>query len=261
MRLIKIYVGYFFLLILIVSGFFLRPESAFASHSWGEYHWARTANPFSLKIGDNLSTGWKPYLGKTITDWSLSSVVDMATVSGATTSRKCRPTNGRDEVCNYTFGKNGWLGIAQIWVSGNHITQGIIKVNDTYFNTTAYNTPAWRNLVMCQEVGHTIGLDHQDENFDNVPLGTCMDYTRDPSASQQPNQHDYDQLELIYLHLDTFATPRSSRNRLPAALSSRDYEDKSEWGNKERDNGRIARFRRDFDGGHRLFTFIVWAKE
>ena len=51
------------------------------------------------------------------------------------------------------------------------------EVNDTYFNTAKYNTPVWRNLVMCQEVGHTLGLDHQDEIFDNVNLGTCMDYT------------------------------------------------------------------------------------
>jgi hypothetical protein len=40
-------------------------------------------------------------------------------------------------------------------------------VNDTYFNTPKYDTSAWRNLVMCQEVGHTLGLDHQDEDFDN----------------------------------------------------------------------------------------------
>jgi hypothetical protein len=40
---------------------------------------------------------------------------------------------------------------------------------------------------MCQEVGHTFGLDHQDENFNNTNLGTCMDYTNDPSTNQHPN--------------------------------------------------------------------------
>ena len=28
---------------------------AVANHSWGNYHWARTANPFTLKLGDNVS--------------------------------------------------------------------------------------------------------------------------------------------------------------------------------------------------------------
>lgn len=39
-----------------------------------------------------------------------------------------------------------------------------------------------RCLVTCQEVGHTFGLDHRDENFDNGNLGTCMDYTNDPGT-------------------------------------------------------------------------------
>jgi len=83
------------------------------------------------------------------------------------------------EVCNAAYGTNGWLGVAQIWVSRRHIVQGTTKVNDTYFSTGKYNTPAWRQMVMCQEVGHTFGLVHQDENFNNTNLGTCMDYTND----------------------------------------------------------------------------------
>jgi hypothetical protein len=72
---------------------------------------------------------------------------------------------------NSRYGQNGWLGLAQIWVSGNHITQATTKVNETYFNMPQYDTPAWRRLVMCQEVAHDFGLDHQDETFDNPNLG------------------------------------------------------------------------------------------
>ena len=32
---------------------------ASANHSWGNYHWARTANPFTVKLGDNLTGDWK----------------------------------------------------------------------------------------------------------------------------------------------------------------------------------------------------------
>ena len=33
-----------------------------------------------------------------------------------------------------------------------------------------------------------------------------MDYTNDPSTNQQPNAHDYQQLEAIYAHLDSTST-------------------------------------------------------
>lgn len=26
------------------------------AHAWGTYHWARTANPFALKLGDNVTS-------------------------------------------------------------------------------------------------------------------------------------------------------------------------------------------------------------
>ncbi|MEP7130556.1 MAG: hypothetical protein ABI770_05450 [Sphingomicrobium sp.] len=92
-----------------------------------------------------------------------------------------------------------------------------MKLNDTYFNSAQYNTPAWRNLVSCQEVGHTYGLDHQDETFDNYNLGTCMDYTNAPSggvvggfnygpSNVAPNAHDYSELSTIYSHLDSTTT-------------------------------------------------------
>lgn len=50
-------------------------EPAAANHSWGGYHWARTSNPFTLKVGDNVSAAWDGYLDEAITDWSVSSVL------------------------------------------------------------------------------------------------------------------------------------------------------------------------------------------
>jgi len=176
-----------------------------ASHSWGGYHWARQSNPFALKLGDNVSGVWDGNLALASSDWSQSAVLDTTIVTGQAKGN-CRPTKGRVEVCNKKYGFNGWLGVAQIWLSGSHITQGVVKMNDSYMNSAPYNTNAWRQLVMCQEVGHTIGLDHQDENFGNANLSTCMDYTNDPSTNQHPNQHDYGQLVTIYSHLDSSTT-------------------------------------------------------
>jgi len=62
--------------------------------------------------------------------------------------------------------------------------------------------------VICQEIGHTFGLDHQ--STDGTSLNTCMDYYHNTSASDtkstHPNQHDYDELVTIYTHLDSTTT-------------------------------------------------------
>ena len=66
-----------------------------ASHSWNGYHWARTSNPFTLKVGDNVDTNWDAFLDVAIADWGASSVLNLTEVPGGTTSRSCRPTSGR----------------------------------------------------------------------------------------------------------------------------------------------------------------------
>lgn len=225
------------------------------SHSWGGYHWARTSNPFTLDVGDNVTSQWDSYLNTTVTDWSKSTVLDMSKVAGAATGRRCKGNQGRVEVCNATYGNNGWLGVASISISGSHITQGTVKLNDTYFNTARYNTPAWRNLVSCQEVGHTLGLDHQDENFDNANLNTCMDYTSDPSSNQHPNAHDYDMLQTIYQHTDSSTTVAAS---LPTGAG----DSAAEWGQlvASSANGKQEMYVREHPHGE-VFTFVIWADE
>jgi hypothetical protein len=228
-----------------------------ASHSWNGYHWARMSNPFTLKVGDNVSSTWDTYLDTSISDWNASRVLDLTKVTGAAKGRRCRPTSGRIEVCNATYGNNGWLGLASINVSGKHITAGTTKVNDTYFNTAKYNTPAWRNLVMCQEIGHDFGLDHQDEDMGNPNLGTCMDYTNNPETNQHPNQHDFDQLEEIYSHLDSTTTVDASAARLPQVSDA-----PSSWGQLvagSRASGRST-YVRDFGQGQHVVTHVIWAR-
>lgn len=250
---------------LVITALVFFASAAFAeipeteNHSWNGYHWARTANPFNLKLGDNVSSTWDPILATTSSDWSQSTVLDTTIVTGLANPKNCRPTNGRVEVCNATYGNTGWLGVAQIWITGGtHITQGTVKLNDTYFNTPTYNTTAWRNLVSCQEVGHTLGLDHQDTNFSNANLGTCMDYTNNPSTNQHPNQHDYDQLAAIYSHPDSTTTVSSAR---PSAMDEIDLAGPAQWGHvlRESPDGRSALYELDFGDGHKVFTFVIWA--
>lgn len=245
----------------------LLPKQTYASHSWGNYHWARTTNPFTLKLGDNVTPTWDGHLATAAADWSVSNVLDLAVVAGSANPKNCRPSSGRVEVCNAKYGKNGWLGIAQIWASGAHIVQGVTKLNDTYFNTATYNSSAWRNLVMCQEVGHTIGLDHQDETFTNANLNTCMDYTNNPESNQYPNAHDYEELEIIYAHLDGLTTVGQTSAQLAqsgffkdANVSEEIVDEPGSWGQLVRQTGRIAVYERDFGAGRKLLTHVIWAE-
>ena len=231
-----------------------------ATHSWGGYHWARTSNPFTLKLGDNVSTQWDSVLATTSSDWSQSTVLDTVVVPSGKNPRTCKATLGRVEVCNTTYGNNGWLGIASIWLSGGHIAQGTVKLNDTYFNTPTYNTLAWKNLVSCQEVGHTLGLTHQDEDFTNPNLGTCMDYANDPSTNQHPNQHDYDMLEQIYAHLDS--TPTVGQNKNSNGFQDTPLEDVKDFGKEiaTSKDGRSSVFEKDLGNGHKVLTHVFWVE-
>lgn len=230
------------------------PLAAQANHSWNGYHWARTANPFTLQLGNNLSSSWQPYLSTTSADWSVSDVLDTSVVSGNKAPRTCKPTLGRVEVCNATYGSNGWLGLAQIWVNGDHITQGTVKMNDTYMNRSPYNTAAEKNHVMCQEVGHTLGLGHQDET--GLSLGTCMDYSQS-LASQHPNQHDYDELSAIYGHLDAVTTLASSPAAALAAQASSEH-----WGHLVRRSAQdtFEVYESDLGNNQKLLTYVTKAK-
>lgn len=236
------------------------PASVSATHSWGGYHWARTTGEFTLKLGDNVSSAWDAYLATTSTDWSVSSVLDTTIVKGGSRSVKlCDATAGQVQVCDARYGNNGWLGVASIWASGTHITKATVKLNDTYFNTASYNTPAWRNLVSCQEVGHTFGLAHQDEVFDNPNLGTCMDYTSNPESNQHPNDHDYEELALIYAHLDSTTTVAAASASTPAAAGSRGAP--AAWGRLVQitNHGHGAWFLRDLGAGNVILTHVFWA--
>ncbi|HEY4501638.1 MAG TPA: hypothetical protein VJJ20_01050 [Candidatus Paceibacterota bacterium] len=243
--------------------FMAGAQEASASHSWGGYHWARTANPLKISLGDNVGSAWDSYLQTASTDWSQSLVIDTAIVpTKSNKPRTCRAVAGRVEVCNALYGSTGWLGIATVWASGSHITQATVRLNDTYYRTAKYNTPAWKQFVVCQEIGHTFGLAHQDESFSNANLGSCMDYTNLPDTNQHPNSHDYAQLESIYAHLDTSNTTTQQKASAPAATDT----DPSSWGRAARSErperpGRESVFENTLQNGDKVFTFVVWADD
>jgi len=251
-------------------------SATFASHAWGNYHWERSNNPFNVDLGDNIDSTWRNHLYLASGDWNVSDVLGTTVIPGSTSPRRCKAELGNVQVCNETYGFNGWLGLASISVSGDHITAGYVKLNDSYFNSSTYGTSAWRQMVVCQEIGHTFGLDHQDEDFNNPNLGTCMDYTNDPSTNQQPNQHDYDELDSIYSHLDSSSVgggggnggsgcnPKSPKcNGASAAdlLASIEMNGPAQWGRLVSQHGPQEVYELDFGGGRKVITFVTWTLE
>ena len=254
MRTNKVRFVVMFVLIAMLAAF---PLSAGATHAWGNYHWARTSNPFTIKVVDSMTTSWDDNLDVAISDWNSSSVMNVVKEAGSdtsTTRKRCPAVSGKVRACNAAYGNNGWLGLAQIWASGSHITQGTAKMNDSYLASASY-TETNRQHVICQEIGHDWGLTHQDES--GADLNTCMDYSN-ALDNPHPNSHDYSMLETIYAHLDSTTTIAAT----PPGFANADVHAQENWGTKvsESADGRTALFVRDFGDGFRIFTFVTWAR-
>ena len=248
---------------------------AHATHSWGGYHWARATPQFTLKLGNNMTTTyWPGHLAQTSSDWNSGNSAVLTAIVAGTAGKRCSMVAGTTQVCNGTYGSNGWLGLASINISGGtHITQGSAKMNDTYFNTSTYNNPNERLHVVCQEVAHTFGLDHQ--STDGSSQNSCMDYFSNTGAnatstlSTKPNAHDFAQLNLIYAHLDSTSTVAMIAAQVAAfsqgaAAAGRDIsDDPQSWGQLVRQsaNGRSSHYERENGDGSRNVTHVYWTLE
>jgi hypothetical protein len=111
---------------------------------------------------------------------------------------------------------------------------------------------------MCQEIGHTFGLGHQDES--GADLNTCMDYSN-ALDNPSPNQHDFQQLQSIYSHLDSTTTVGFS------AFVLNEFGDDPDaphnWGRlvSQSANGRSSYYLRDNLNGTKKATHVFWTRE
>ena len=151
----------------VVAAFF--SAAGFAQHSWNGFHWARSTPSYDLKVVNSTTPDWDSHLGPAIDDWSSSLVVSLLVEAGTTRDRarlRCRAPKDAVRVCNYAYGINGWLGVTGVSVDPeSHIVSGYTKLNDSYFQS--YKYVDWKQAVACHELGHDLGLDHQDEIHDN----------------------------------------------------------------------------------------------
>jgi hypothetical protein len=266
---------------------------------WGGYHW-KNGQSRTIQINTAVSGEWtrdpaaggENYIQGAFDDWDEQatggkSPLDLTgPVVSAANPKTCKAIPDQVLVCNAKYGFTGWLGIASVWPDAEkHITKATTKLNDSYFASGKYNTPAWRRLVSCQEVGHDFGLGHQNEVFDNENVGSCMDYTNAPAggivggfnygpSNERPHISDWDLLKSrIYGANENHATTTNfavrtlgqSGRSLPAAAADADIpgDGPAQWGRAIHFDakGRPDVFERDVGGGVRKVTHVFWTLE
>jgi len=155
-----------------------------------------------LDVGVNLTPRFAEHLPGVLADLSdprFGNPVRLTAVPGAgKNDGECPHVVGRIEICNLNLGETGGNGFLVIDFDENgFMLAAVAIINDFYFPG-----PPWedelihtedRILILCHELGHAIGLDHQDES--GKSLGTCMDYSGD---AYRLNAHDYIQLARQY---------------------------------------------------------------
>ncbi len=159
---------------LALAGAFAFPASA----DIGPFKW-RAHAPFTMTIVSSVAD---PALQSALTasmgDWSASSVVDM--VYGP------QPKRGIYVKVVESY-NSGWNGLTVISNDHGYIVGATIYLNRT--NTDQFSQ-TFKQHVVCQELGHALGLDHQDGVMDS-----CMGPNAD---APHPNARDFADLEAMY---------------------------------------------------------------
>jgi len=163
------------------------------SHNWGTLAWP--AENYHLTIKNNAdSRVWDESLTLAIEDWNnLGTALTLEEVGGGEYY----------DIQVIDKDSNAWLGLAEIWTSEEtgYIARGRVSMSTLLLS--GYSSEAIRH-VMCQELGHILALGH-------IVGNTCMDdcsayaprsgdklQCLDTPDKVSPNEHDREQLVLLY---------------------------------------------------------------
>ena len=201
----------------MVSGLLLSNE-VLAEHRWNGYHWPGTGTR-TLHLENQAGAEYQ--VDDVVDDWNgLNAPVQLV-------------VDGGSNVVVRSKNMNAWyLGLAEIRVdTSGHILEGRVTLNDRYLKEGNLYGYDWadRKAVLCQEVGHILGLDHVHDQTD-----TCMNdqlaltgeneqVSPSQLAGTTPNAHDGQELNAIYSHDDGGGDGGSGGNGGPPCSKNPDH--------------------------------------
>jgi hypothetical protein len=151
------------------------------AHGWNSYHWR----------SDRLNPAVKDRTSDTLYDVP----AEVAEWSGLETPIQPAMAGRKGNITIKESSNIFWLGMARIFIDDEgHITRGEVQLNTRLL---AGYGPAAAEHVLCQELGHVLGLDHQRDASDS-----CMNDQLKLGDATSPNSHDVEELWAIYDHAD-----------------------------------------------------------
>lgn len=175
--------------------------AAAADHAWyvdgRPVHWASTVDPAVIDLGDNLDDPvWDDLRFVPSWVWSATTLpsgeLGLSPYLRVSTRPGGLPSN-EVEMYDDFYGANGWVGQATLNYidSEGHIRGATIELNRSYLLTQRE-----KHAAINHEVGHTLGLTHQD--------GTVMCAVL--CGIENPVAHDYEVLDSVNSHIDAYDT-------------------------------------------------------
>ena len=178
-------------------------------------HWYQEEYQAPIFILDGTLGPWSKELKKAAAIWSQSIKINISVIRSPKkllTGEACWDSeiSGKVIACNFDFdvffkgehaeNANGF-GITKTNPDG-HIRSGIIGFNNNGpLTDPAEETPErielWKAHLGCHEMGHVIGLGHNDSNLETFK-NTCMDYSKVPVVL--PDDHDWEELKKTHGH-------------------------------------------------------------
>lgn len=254
------------------------PTTVDATHSYSG-HWRRTSSAVrNIPVLRMLSSIWLTRYSIAMADWRNSAMTKIKPYTYGTYAPpyRCPFYTGYIAVCNGNYGGTGWGGLAFLARDGyGHAYGGWALQNDYY---TGYGSSAtavaWRQHIICQEIGHLFGLGHVNEITTNRNVGSCMDYTNDPDGgaggypgdpnNMHPYSHDYAFINQRHNHIGSlipgFAAPEADASRVVSeAMKQFDVKTMKGFGRLvfSAKDGNAERYELDLQGGALATTWVI----
>ncbi|MGH2740298.1 MAG: hypothetical protein ACRDH6_07455 [Actinomycetota bacterium] len=164
------------------------------SHPSG-YHWTMPATgQREIIVINNTNMDWRSRIANRAALWSQAQDLNLTVTDGSqdpTLRQDCPfPAAYRQiRVCSYPYNAP-WAGLARVKLESNsavHIQSGWVKLDNEDLSFGA----GLQRHVICQEVGHDLGLAHwrQPGNL------SCMNDRPEGQDYEEPVQHDLNQID------------------------------------------------------------------